>query len=89
MENISIKFDMLGLEISTDNRLKLTRIIDDALKDSGCGQWTGCQFTKETITIHAMVEDEEQASRAIRSAIKGHPVFSYMGYHENSCANAR
>ena len=30
---------------------------------------------------------QEQARSVIRSAIKGHPVFSHMGYHEDSCGN--
>ena len=89
MKTITIDFDIPGLEISTDNREELVRIIDDALQDSGCGRWTGCRYTKDTITIHAVVEDGEQARSLIRSAIKGHPVFSHMGYHEDSCENAR
>ena len=78
-----------GLYISTSGRAELFRIIDDALQDSGCGRWEGCRYTEDTITIHAMVDDEEQARSVIRSAIKGHPVFSYMGYNEDSCANIR
>ncbi len=89
METISIKFDISDLENSTGNREELARIIADALECSGGGRWTGCRYTKDMITIHAVVDDEEQARSVIRSAIKGHPVFSYMGYHENSCANAR
>ena len=85
METITIKFDIPGLKISTDNRWELSRVVDTALQNSG-GQWVGCQYTEDTITIHAMVEDEEQARSVIRSAIKGHPVFSYMGFHEDSCA---
>ena len=77
METISIKFDKPGIEISTSNREELARIIDDALQDSGCGRWAGCRYTKDTITIFAMVEDEEQARSVIRSAIKGHSVFSH------------
>ncbi|HIJ57840.1 MAG TPA: hypothetical protein HPQ03_17185 [Deltaproteobacteria bacterium] len=77
METITIDFDINGSEISTSNREELARIINDALQDSGCGRWTGCRYTKDTITIHAMVEDEEQARSVIRSAIEGHPVFSH------------
>ena len=75
METITIDFDISDLEISTSNRRELVRIIDDALQDSGCGRWTCCLYTKDTITIYAVVEDEEQARSLIRSAIKGHPVF--------------
>ncbi len=89
METITIKFDIPGLEISIDDREELSRVINEALQDSGCGRWVGCRYTKDTITIHAMVEDEEQASSVIRSAIEGHPVFTYIGYHEHSCANIR
>jgi len=89
METITIDFDIPGMEISASHRKELVRIINDALQDSGCGQWKGCLYTKDTITIHAVVEDEEQARRVIRSAIKGHPIFTDMGYHEDSCANIR
>jgi hypothetical protein len=88
METISIDFDIPGMEISTDNREELPRVVDTALQDSG-GRWVGCRYTKDTITIHAVVDDEERARSVIRSAIKGHPVFSYIGYHEDSCANIR
>ena len=86
METITLDFDITGMEISPDNRWELTQSIDKALQDSG-GRWVSCRYTEDTITIHAMVEDEEQARRVIRSAIEGHPVFSHMGYHEDSCAN--
>ncbi len=76
METITIDFDIPGLEISTDNRRELSRVVDTALQNSG-GRWVGCQYTEDTITIHAMVEDEEQARCVIRSAIEGHPVFSH------------
>ena len=76
METISIDFDIPGLEISTDNRWELAQTIDKALQDFGW--WTGCRYTKDTITIHAVVEDEEQARSVIRSAIEGHPVFSHL-----------
>ncbi len=69
METISIKFDKPGMEISTSNREELARIIDDALQDSGCGRWAGCRYTKDTITIFAMVEDKEHARSVIRPAI--------------------
>jgi hypothetical protein len=78
METISIKFDKPGMEISTSNREELARIIDDALQDSGCGRWAGCRYTKDTITIFAMVEDEKQTRSVIRSAIEGHPVFYHL-----------
>ena len=77
METITIDFDIPSIEISTDNREELAWIIDDALQDSGCGRWAGCRYTKDTITIFAMVEDEEQARSVIRSAINGHSVFSH------------
>ena len=35
------------------------------------------QVTEDTISIHAVVGDEEQAHSVIRSAIEGHPVFSH------------
>ena len=79
MEPITIDFDMPGLEISADNRWELAQTIDKALKDSGCGRWTGCQYTEDTITIHAVVDDQEQARSLIRSAIAGHSVFSHIG----------
>ena len=88
METISIDFDIPGLEISTDNRWELSRVVDTALQDSG-GRWRGCRYTKDTITIFAMVEDEKQARSVIRSTIGGHPVFTHMGNHEDSCENAR
>ncbi len=75
METITIDFDIPGMEISNDNRWELAQTIDNALQDSG--RWTGCRYTKDTITIHAVVNDEEQAHSLIRSAIKGHPVFSH------------
>ena len=75
------------MEISTDHRWELAQTIDKALQDSG--RWTGCRYTKDMITIHAMVEDEKQARSLIRSAIEGHPVFSHMRNHEHSCANIR
>ena len=77
METISIDFDISGLEISTSNRRELVRIIDDALQESGCGRWTCCLYTKDTITIYVMVDDQEQARSVIRSAIEGNPVFSH------------
>ena len=89
METIKIDFDIPDLEISTDNRRELARIINNALQDSGCGRWTGCRYKKDTITIHAMVDDEKQARSVIRSAIEGHSVFSHMKHHEDSCENAR
>ena len=57
METISIDFDIPGLEISTDNRWELSRVVDTALQDSG-DLCVGCLYTKDTITIHALVEDE-------------------------------
>jgi hypothetical protein len=87
METITIKYDISGMKISDDNRRELSRVVDNALQ--GSGWWTGCRYTEDTITIHAMVEDKEQARRVIRSAIEGHSVFSHMGYHEDSCENAR
>ena len=88
METITIDFDRPGIEISIDSRWKLSRVVDTALRDSG-GRWVNCQYTEDTITIHAVVDDEEQARRVIRAAIEGHPVFSNMGYHEDSCKNIR
>ena len=86
METITIDFDIPGMEISTNDRWELSRVVDTALRDSG--RWTGCRYTKDTITIHAMVDDKDQARSVIRSAIKEHPVFSYTGYHEDPCENA-
>ena len=88
METLTIDFDIPGLEISTDNRWELSRVVDTALQESG-GRWVGCRYTKEKVTIHAMVDNEEQSRSLIRSAIEGHPVFSNMGHHEDSCANIR
>jgi len=76
METITIDFDIPGLEISTDNRWELAQTIDNALQDSG--RWTGCRYTKDKVTIHALVEDEKQARSVIRSAIEGHPVFYHL-----------
>ena len=76
METITIEFDIPGLEISTDDRWQLSRVVDTALQDSG--RWTGCRYTKDTIAIHAVVEDEEQARSVIRSAIEGHPPFYHL-----------
>ena len=78
MKTITIDFDIPGMEISTDNRWELSRVVDKALQDSG-GRWVGCRYTEDTITIHVMVEDAEQTRGVIRSAIEGHPVFSHMG----------
>jgi len=39
METITIDFDIPGLGISTDNREKLARVINEALQNSG-GRWT-------------------------------------------------
>ena len=88
MEIISIYFEITGMEISADNRWELSRVVDTALQGSG-GLWTGCRYTEDTITIHAVVDDQEQARRVIRSAIEGHPVFYHIGYHEDSCAKIR
>jgi hypothetical protein len=77
METITIDFDIPGLEISADNRWELSRVVDTALQDSG-GRWAGCRYTEDTITIHAMVDDVEQARMVIRSAIEGHPVFPHI-----------
>jgi hypothetical protein len=77
METITVEYDIPGLEISTDNRWQLSRVVDTALQSSG-GRWVGCRYTEDTITIHAMVEDEEQARIVIRSAIKGHPLFYHL-----------
>ena len=76
MEAISIDFDIPGLEISTENRWAIVQTIENALQDTS-GQWTGCQYTEDTITIHAVVDDQEQSRSLIRSAIKGHSVFSH------------
>ena len=75
MKTITIDFDIPCLEISTDNRWELSRVVDTALPDSG--QWVGCRYTKDTLTVNAVVDDEEQARSLIRSAIMGHPVFSH------------
>ena len=61
MGAITIDFDIPGMEISTDDRWQLSRLVDTALQNSG-GRWAGCQYTKDTITIYVMVEDEEQAA---------------------------
>jgi hypothetical protein len=74
METISIKFDIPGMEIFIDTRWELAKTIDNALQDSG--RWPGCRYTKDIITIHAVVDDQEQARSLIRSAIEGYPVFS-------------
>ena len=87
METITINFDIPGMEISTDNRWELAQTIDNVLQ--GSGRWTGCRYTKDRITIHSMVDDKDQARSVIRSAIEGHTVFSYIGYQENPCENAR
>ncbi|HIJ55410.1 MAG TPA: hypothetical protein HPQ03_04720 [Deltaproteobacteria bacterium] len=60
MEALTIDFDIPGMEISTDDRWQLSRLVDTALQNSG-GRWAGCQYTEDTITIYVMVEDEEQA----------------------------
>ncbi len=78
METITIDFDISDLEISTSNRRELVRSIDDALQESGCGRWTCCLYTKDTITIYVTVDDQEQARSVIRSAIEGHPVFYHL-----------
>ena len=88
METITIDFEILGMGITIDNRRELSRVVNTALQDSG-GRWMGCRYTEDMITIHAMVDDHEQARRVIRSAIEGHPVFSHMGHHEDSCADIR
>ena len=75
MVTITIDLDIPGIEISSDNRWELTRTIDKALQDSGCGRWTGCRYANDTITIYAVAEDKEQARSLIRSAIEGHPDF--------------
>ena len=75
MKTITIDFDIPGMEISIDNRRELSRVVDTALRDFG--RWAGCRYKKDTITIHAVVDDDEQARRVIRSAIKGHSVFSH------------
>ena len=77
METITIDYDIPGMEISTDNRWELSRVVDTALQDSG-GRWVGCRYTKDTIAIHAVVDDQEQARSLIRAAIEGHPVFSHL-----------
>ena len=87
METITIKFDTSSLEISTSNRRELAKIIYHALRDSG--YWVGCKHSEDTSTIYAPMEDEEKATGVIRSAIKGHPVFTYIGYHEDPCENVR
>jgi CO dehydrogenase/acetyl-CoA synthase delta subunit len=79
METITIDFEIPGMGITIDNRRELSRVVDTALRDSG--RWVGRRYSGDTITIHAVVDDEEQAPRVIRSAIEGHPVFSYMGHH--------
>jgi len=73
MKTITIDFDIPDLEISSSNRWEHAQAIDKALQDSG--RWAGCRYTKDTITIHAMVDDEEQARTVIRSVIEEHPVF--------------
>ena len=74
MESISIRFDTNGLELSTDDRWQLARLVDKALQDSG-DLWIGSQYAENSITIHALVEDEKLALNAIRFAIVGHPLF--------------
>ena len=76
METVTIDFEIPGMEISTDIWWKLSQTIDKALQDSG-GRWTGCQYTEDMITIHAVVDDEKQARVVIRSVIEGHTVFSH------------
>jgi hypothetical protein len=88
METITIDFNISGLEISTDNRWELSQTIDKFLQDSG-GRWVGYRYTKDMITIHAVMQDEEKTTSVIRSAIKGQPVFTYIGHHPASCANIR
>ena len=79
MESISIKFDTNGLGLSPDDRWQLAQIVDTALQDSG-DLWVGCLYTKDTITINALVKDEKQALSVIRLAVVGHPVF-FIGAH--------
>ena len=86
METVTIYLYTPGLEVSADNRLELAQTIDDALKESG-GQWIGCRYTKETIAIHALVEEKEQARSLIISAIKDHLIFSRMWSKNNLFAN--
>ena len=71
METITIKFNTSRLEIYTTNRRDLAKIIYNALRDYG--SWVGCKHTEDTSTIYAPMEDEEKATRVVRSAIKGHP----------------
>ncbi len=78
MKTIATVCSISGMKISIGNRVELSRIVDHALHDSGCGRWVGCRYTKDTVTIHALVDDEEKAFRVIHSAIRGHPVFSHM-----------
>jgi hypothetical protein len=87
METISIKFDTSSLEISTSNRREMAKIIYNALRESG--YWVGCKHEEDKSTIYAPMEDEEKATGVIRSVIKGHPVFTYIGHHEDPCENAR
>jgi len=76
METITVDFDIPGLEISNDNRWELPWVVDKVLQ--GSGRWVGCRYTKDTIAIHAVVDDQEQARSLIRAAIEGHPVFSHL-----------
>ncbi len=87
METITIKFDTSRLEISTTNRREMAKSIFHALRDSG--YWVGCKHEEDTSTIYAPMEDEEKATSVIRSAIKGHPVFTYIGNRPDSCENIR
>ena len=75
MKTIAIDFDIPGLKISNDNRWELAQATDKALQDS---DGRGCRYTKDTITIYAVVDDDEQSRRIIRAAIEGHPVFSHL-----------
>jgi hypothetical protein len=75
METIEIEIDLQGREITTVNRDEITRRVDEALRESGLGSWSGCRWLSGRVVVFVTTGDPE-ATRDVIDQLLGKPINS-------------
>ena len=71
METISIEIDIRCLGIDRPDRNHFAKQIDQALRDSGAGEWCGCRWVLGKVVVFVMTEDPEGARAVVLRCVQG------------------
>ena len=82
METIILKFKIkkdIWQNLDTDKeRFELSQLIDDILKRSDLGKWTGSASKGATLIFYCLVKDQTLARDSILRGLAGHELISYL-----------